>query len=81
MTNDIARRLVEHFENRGEQKTFAGRYSCYSLIYYETFSTPMDAILREKELKKWSRKKKDNLINSENPKWNSLNRAVGFFND
>jgi len=51
------------------------------MIYYDVFENPSDAIQREKEIKKWNRKKKEALINSKNPKWNSLNRAVGFYID
>mgnify|MGYP001139549374 CR=1 FL=1 len=76
VTNDIERRLNEHFENRGKAKTFAGRYHCYNLLYYEAYHSILDAIAREKELKKWSRKKKNELINTTNPKWRILNRSV-----
>jgi len=64
VTNDIARRLNEHFENRGKPSTFAGRYHCYNLIYYERFSHIDHAIVREKELKDWNREKKEALISS-----------------
>ena len=76
VTNDIGRRVNEHFENRGKAKTFAGRYHCYNLVYYERFSNIDHAIAREKELKDWNRKKKEALINSINPKWNFLNDEV-----
>jgi len=79
MTNDIVRRLQEHYDNRGQMKTFAGRYNCYTLVFYEICESPSLAIQREKELKKWSRKKKEALIETQNPKWHSLNRNVGFF--
>lgn len=35
MTNDLERRLIEHRQNKGKPETFAGRYYCYNLIYYE----------------------------------------------
>jgi putative endonuclease len=76
VTNDIARRLYEHFENRGDIKTFAGRFHCYNLIYYERFQFIEHAIAREKEIKGWVRKKKVNLISTENPGWNFLNDEV-----
>jgi len=69
MTNNLEVRLQQHYENRGQWKTFAGRYYCFNLIYYETYSKPMDAIDREKQIKRWSRKKKIKLIETENPKW------------
>jgi putative endonuclease len=76
VTNDIVRRLNEHFENRGKPKTFAGRYHCYNLVYYERFQFIEHAIAREKEIKDWNRKLKDALITSMNPNWNFLNEEV-----
>jgi len=76
VTNDLERRLNEHFENRGDAKTFAGKYYCYNLIYFERYDNIESAIEREKELKKWSRAKKESLINKENPNWNILNKSV-----
>ncbi len=78
MTNTMQRRLKEHFENRGNPKTFAGRYYCYKLIYYEYYKTAWEAIAREKELKKWNRKKKEALIEKVNPKWDFLNYTEDF---
>ncbi|MFN8145560.1 MAG: GIY-YIG nuclease family protein [Bacteroidia bacterium] len=68
VTNNLVRRLREHEVNRGSPKTFAGRYYCNKLIYYETFDRPYDAIRREKEIKKLSRENKFKLIKSKNPK-------------
>ena len=76
VTNDLNRRLQEHFENRGEPGTFAGRYFCYYLVYYEHFSSIEDAIAREKQIKGWSRKKKNILIDSFNPGWKTLNKTI-----
>jgi len=74
VTNDLSTRLHQHFENKGNPKTFAGRYACYHLVYYEHFTNIEHAIEREKELKKWSRKKKEELIASVNPNWSFLNK-------
>jgi len=76
VTNDLSRRLYEHKENKGKPNTFAGKYYCYNLVYYEHFSHIEYAIAREKEIKKWRREKKDLLIESENPNWNFLNDDV-----
>ena len=76
MTNNLTRRLEEHKVNRGRPWTFAGKYFCYELVYYEVFQYVSEAIAREKEIKKWSRKKKDALILSMNPNWNSLNLSL-----
>jgi putative endonuclease len=76
VTNHIEQRLVEHYLNRGKPETFAGRYYCYYLLYYEPFQYVNDAISREKELKKWSRKKKDELIIKFNPEGKFLNSEL-----
>ena len=68
-TNDLTTRMNQHYENRGKPKTFAGRYYCYKLIYFERYSNPTMAIEREKEIKDLSRIKKEELINSVNPNW------------
>jgi putative endonuclease len=67
VTNDLKRRLFEHHEKKGKKETFAGKYYCYNLVYYEHFKDITEAIKREKELKGWSRKKKDVLIKTTNP--------------
>lgn len=72
VTNDLERRVSEHYENRGKPETFAGKYFCYNLIYWEQFSDINDAIAREKEIKGWKRARKESLINTMNPKWNRL---------
>jgi putative endonuclease len=76
VTNDLSRRLGEHTENKGNPKTFAGKYFCYNLIYYEHFTHINYAIEREKQLKKLRREKKDALIDSFNPEWKFLNIEV-----
>ena len=50
ITNALAQRLTEHYQNRVKDETFAGRYYCYNLIYYEEFRYVKDAIAREKEI-------------------------------
>lgn len=67
VTNDLYTRIKQHYENRGDRKTFAGRYHCYQLIYFERHDTPEAAIDREKQLKGWSRSKKLALIKATNP--------------
>ncbi|MCB0847331.1 MAG: GIY-YIG nuclease family protein [Bacteroidetes bacterium] len=73
MTNNLTRRLLEHYHNRGKPETFAGRYYCYNLIYYEEYSILPAAMSREIEIKKWRREKKEVLINTFNPGWRFLN--------
>ena len=73
VTNNLPQRLNEHWDNRGKPKTFAGKYYCYNLIYFEEFQYVNIAIAREKEIKGWRREKKIELINSMNPDWTFLN--------
>ena len=74
MTNDLEQRIIEHYLNKGKKKTFAGRYYCYCLVYWEDYQYVYDAIDREKEIKGWSRKKKIDLIKSMNSSMNFLNK-------
>ena len=74
VTDDLSCRMTEHFlDSQGPQKSFAGKYRCYHLIYFELFPYIEDAIRRETELKKWSRAKKVALIAKRNPNWVFLN--------
>ena len=63
VTNDLARRIIEHKEDvKQNNKTFAAKFNCTHLIYYEHFDYIQDAIDREKQIKGWKRFKKENLI-------------------
>ena len=70
VTNNIIRRVVEHRD--GLIKGFSKKYSCHKLVYYEYHKYINNALEREKELKKWRREKKENLIRDMNPHWNNL---------
>ena len=74
VTNNLTLRLAQHFDNRGDNTTWPGRYRCYLLIYYESFLYVDKAIAREKQIKNWSRQKKEWLISRINPQWEFLNR-------
>ncbi|NRD22591.1 GIY-YIG nuclease family protein [Winogradskyella litoriviva] len=77
ITNNLQKRLDQHyFDSQNAKKSFAGKYNCIYLIYYEGFDSSTIAIAREKELKKWRREKKNNLISEFNPKWETLNNEV-----
>ncbi len=73
ITNDLSRRLIEHYEARGNGKSFAGNYYCHRLLYFEKYPTALGAIDREKQIKKWRRSKKEWLINQVNPQWHFIN--------
>ena len=76
VTNDLEQRLTEHFLNNGKKETFAGKYNCCFLLFYERFQYIDKAIDREKEIKGWTRKKKEALILIGNPEWEFLNSKI-----
>lgn len=74
VTNNLKRRIYEH-----KNKLISGfteKYNVDRLIYYEHFDNINDAIKREKQLKKWNRKWKEELITKENPDWNDLYNEI-----
>ncbi|EAY26366.1 GIY-YIG nuclease family protein [Microscilla marina] len=76
ITNDLERRLDEHYRNRGKKGSFAGENSCYYLVYWERFQYVNHAIDREKQIKGWKFSKKLALIESLNPQWLFLNDEI-----
>lgn len=53
ITNNMQKRLGQHyFDSQNTKKSFAGKYNCIYLVYYEIFDNPKDAIAREKQIKK-----------------------------
>jgi len=74
VTNSLEIRIAQHKADAlGSQKTFAGKYYCYYLVYVEHFPQIDVAIAREKEIKNLTRRRKEELINSMNPEWKFLN--------
>lgn len=74
----ITSRLSERIWNH-RQKAIAGftaRYNLSKLVYYEVFDSSYNAITREKQLKKWSRKKKVALIKKINPNFIDLSKNL-----
>jgi putative endonuclease len=70
VTNSLERRASEH--SLGLGSAFAWTYNAHKLIYFEAHSNPANAIAREKQLKRWSRAKKEALIARRNPEWCDL---------
>ena len=68
VTNDLRRRLYEH--KNGQIEGFTKKYYVHKLVYYEEYSEIHEAIVREKQLKRWTRAKKNSLIVRKNPNWN-----------
>lgn len=80
VTSDLCRRIKEH-KNQHAKNSFTLKYNVKNCIYYEEFPCMELAIKREKELKKWSRKKKTLLIDSKNPDWKVLATENGFMHE
>lgn len=72
-TGNLVQRLQQHEAGKGTKKSFSGRYFVNKLVYYEIYQYVNEAIAREKQLKRWSRSKKEFLVNKQNPNWLSLN--------
>lgn len=70
VTNNLARRVYEHRE--ALFKGFPSTYRTYKLVYYESHTDVRDAIKREKQLKKWKRAWKIDLIEQSNSEWGDL---------
>jgi putative endonuclease len=70
VTSGLKGRAWEH--RNGQGCSFTSRYRCTKLVYYEVRGTMEDAIAREKQIKKMSRKKKIALIEAMNPDWRDL---------
>ncbi|TYP99914.1 putative endonuclease [Tenacibaculum adriaticum] len=73
ITSNLIKRIYEH--KTGKYKGFAFKYNCNKLVYYETFQSITEAIAREKQLKAGNRKRKEDLINKENPDWKDLSEG------
>lgn len=70
VTNNLIRRIYEHKNNMVEG--FSKKYKLHKLVYYEQIEDITTAISREKQLKRWHRDWKENLIKEKNPTWKDL---------
>ena len=70
VTSDLVKRIWQHRSDAVEG--FSRRYRLYELVYFEQFESMIEAIGREKELKKWRRAWKIALIEENNPQWRDL---------
>ena len=73
VTNDLHRRVYEHAN--GSVKGFTEKYSVKVLVYFEATESIETAIQREKQLKKWNRAWKLELIEKNNPEWKDLSES------
>ena len=76
VTNNLKERIHFHINPLPFSKAFTTKYKCYYLIYYEHFFGIEVAIKREKQIKGWSRLKKDKMISNFNTEWKFLNDQI-----
>ena len=74
ITNDLIRRVWEH--KNDVVAGFTREYGVHRLVWYEAHGSPSEAITREKQIKKWNRDWKVNLIQTLNPEWNDLYEVI-----
>ncbi len=70
VTNDLMYRVYEHKHKLIEG--FTTRYNVNNLVHYEMYSEVTDAISRETQIKSWTRKQKNALVESHNQRWDDL---------
>jgi putative endonuclease len=74
VTNSLPKRLEEH--RTGSGSLFVKQYGVFRLVYVETYHRAEDAIAREKQLKRWKRDWKIELIEKENLEWRDLSDLI-----
>jgi putative endonuclease len=74
MTSDLGRRMEQHRLGLGSD--FVKQHGISRLVYVEPYDNPLDAIAREKQLKRWKRDWKISLIEKENLDWSDLSRLI-----
>ena len=74
VTSNLPKRIYEH-KNK-VVKGFTKKYNLTKIVYYEVYDNIYNAIVREKQLKGGSRKKKIELIESINPEWEDLSEEI-----
>ena len=74
ITSDLVRRIWDH--KQGKVKSFTKKYHVKTLVYFEIHDDPENAIKREKQIKKWRRSWKLQLIEKNNPLWKDLFETI-----
>jgi putative endonuclease len=74
VTSNLNKRTYEHKSKA--VKGFTERYGVHMLVYFEVFEDARTAIAREKQLKKWKREWKIQLIEAQNPEWVDLSNSL-----
>ena len=70
VTTNLYQRITDHKNGLGS--TFTRKYNVKSLIWYQAFNNIEEAIHKEKQIKRWRRAWKEDLINQQNPDWKDL---------
>ena len=73
--NNLLRRMYEH-RNHLDPGSFTDKYNVCKLVYYEATADARAAISREKQIKSWNRRRKNELVASKNPKWEDLYESI-----
>ncbi len=76
VTGDLKQRVWQH--KMDLIIGFSKKYQCHKLVYFEEFENVEEALAREKQIKKWRREKKTNLIKKFNPGWRDLALDYGW---
>jgi putative endonuclease len=74
ITNDLVRRVYEH--RAKAVPGFTSKYNITRLVWFEVYDDPVSAVSREKELKKWKRVWKIELIEAQNAAWDDLYESI-----
>jgi len=74
VTSNLPKRIYEHKHNLVDG--FTKKYGVHSLVWFERYESADEAITREKQIKKWNRKWKLELIEEKNPEWNDLYDSI-----
>ena len=74
VTSNLQQRIYQH--KNSLVPGFTSKYGVHKLVYFELHTSMYAAITREKQIKKWNREWKINLIASQNPEWNDLYSGI-----
>jgi putative endonuclease len=74
VTSDLVKRVYEHKNKLANG--FSKKYDVHRLVWYESHETVEEAIVREKQIKKWNRRWKLRLIERDNPEWDDLYETI-----
>jgi putative endonuclease len=74
VTSNLLQRVAQHKESTFQG--FTSKYNAHKLVYFEQHETMESAIVREKQMKKWNRQWKVELISRNNPRWDDLYDSI-----